>query len=236
VKKIVLVSVISIFVVALIILNLNVTTRQGVNYEWQTIKIPLYLKVLGFIDRHYNYKTLVKKITEDAKSETEVALKLFEWTHRNIRKVPKDFPVIDDHVWNIIIRGYGANDQSSHVFTTLCNYAGLKAFYSWAYTKEKTKRIPLSYVGLGGKWVVFDPYSGIYFKNKNSAIASINELKDGDWVVISTLGAEKPAYDYKEFFVNLPDLKDITLNRSSIQSPLKRLIFEVKRWIKTKQR
>ena len=42
-------------------------------------------------------------------------LKIFIWTHKNIRKAPEGLPVIDDHVWHTIIRGYGINDQSSDV-------------------------------------------------------------------------------------------------------------------------
>lgn len=233
-KKVVLVSVGSIFVIMIILLNLNVTTRQGVNYQWQTIKIPLYLKILGFIDRHYNYKELAERISKDTKSEKERIIKIFEWTHRNIRRTPKGFPVIDDHVWNIVVRGYGASDQSSYVFATLCNYAGIEAFYTWVYSTDKTKRIPLSFVRLSSKWIVFDPYNGIYFKDKSGEIADIDKLKNGNWAIEYLLGAEKIGYDPKEYFVNLPEAKNIGLTRSGIQSPLKRLNFEVKKWIKQK--
>ena len=59
-------------------------------------------------------------------------MEIFIWTCENIRKQPDGLPVIDDHVWHIIIRGYGEPDQSSDVFTTLCNYAGIRAFYALA--------------------------------------------------------------------------------------------------------
>jgi len=59
------------------ILNINVTTQQGINYQWQTIEIPLYLKILDFFDRHYNYKWTVKRITGDSKTEKEKVFKIF---------------------------------------------------------------------------------------------------------------------------------------------------------------
>ncbi len=228
-------SILIIGVVA-IFLNFKVITRQGINYQLSVVRIPLYLKLIDFFDRHYNYKELVRRILKDVGSERERIFRIFEWTHRNIRRVPKDFPIIDDHVWNIIIRGYGASDQSSHVFTTLCNYAALEAFYTWVYSTDRTKRIPISFVRLNARWLVFDPYNGIFFKNKSGDIADIDNLKNGDWAIECLTVTEKTKYDFKEYFVNLPEAKNIGLTKSNIQSPLKRLIFEVKKWAKIKRR
>ncbi len=234
-KKLCIFSCIILLIAALIIfLNIKVTTHRGIDYQLSSSRIPLYLKLIDFFDRHYNYTELVRGILRDTKSEKERIIKIFEWTHSNIRKTPKGFPVIDDHVWNIVVRGYGANDQSSYVFTTLCNYAGIEAFYTWVYSTDKTKRVPLSFVRLSSRWIVFDPYNGIYFKDKSGEIADIDKLKNGNWAIEYLLGAEKLGYDPKEYFVNLPEAKNIGLTRSGIQSPLKRLIFEVKKWIKQK--
>lgn len=213
-----------------VFLNINVTTQQGINYRWQTIRIPLYLKILDFFDRHYNYKELVKRIVKDAKTDEERVLKIFEWTHANIKKVPNGFPTIDDHVWHIIVRGYGADDQSSDVFTTLCNYVGIDAFFSWVYTRDKSQRIPLSFVKIEKKWFIFDPYHGIYFKDKKGGLADINILKSNNWTPEGN--KEHLDIDYAIYFDNLPLIKDAGLKRANIQSPLNRLIFEIKRWIR----
>lgn len=217
-----------------VILNINVTTRQGINFQWHTIKIPLYLKVLDFFDRHYNYKQLVKNIVRGAKTEEERVMKIFEWTHNNIRKIPNGYPIIDDHVWHIIVRGYGAIDQSSDVFTTLCNYAGVDAFFLNIPTENRSSRISLSFVRLNKRWRIFDPYNGVYFKNKNGVIASIDEIKSNNWRVENIGGVDSLDFDYKRYLINLPTIKNIGLSRPSIQSPLRRIIFEVKRWIKIK--
>ena len=116
-------------------LNFTVTTQKGVNFKVQTIKIPLYLKALDFFDRHYNYKLITKRIIRDAQNEQDKAMKILEWTYKNIKRQPKELPVIDDHVWHIIVRGYGLNDQFSDVFTTLCNYAGMDAFFTLTLQK-----------------------------------------------------------------------------------------------------
>lgn len=219
-----------ILVLVFSLLNISVSTRQGINYRVQTVKIPLYLKLLDFFDRHYNYGPLVRKITQGAKNEEEKALRLLEWTYQNIRKVPTGFPVVDDHVWNIIIRGYGASDQSADVFSTLCNYAGVEAFYTLVTPSGGEGIIPLSLVKLRDRWVVFDSYCGVYFKDKNGNFAEVEVLKGNNWEIEQIdKNREEPVVNYASYFPNLPAPKNIGLWRANIQSPLKRLLFEIKR-------
>ena len=228
----ILLSAIVIITGIFILLNMNTTTRQGINYQWHTIRIPVYLKILDFYDRHYNYKELVKRITNNRESKKDKVMKLFKWTCYNIKKIPEGMPVIDDHVWHIIIRGYGAPDQSSDVFTTLCNYAGAEAFYSYIYTKDKASRIPVSFVKIKGIWSVFDPATGIYFKDKSGNLASVEVLKSGkEYFQEFLVNEDKKEVDYKNYFAGLQLPAYIDLQRSSIQSPFNRLVFEVKRML-----
>ena len=211
-----------------ILLNMAVTTRQGINYEWHAIEIPLYLKVLDFFDRYYNYNLLVKRIVKGANSEEEKVMRLFEWTHRNIKKAPKELPLVDDHVWYTIIRGYGAKDQSQDVFTTLCNIAGIDAFFSLVNSEDKAGRIPLSFVRIQKKWHVLDAYYGVYFKNSKGRLADIES--GNDWVKVSL--DDEPNIDYAPYLNNLPPIKDFDLSRPRIQSPLNRLLFEIKKRVR----
>src|SRR3989338_7277520 len=91
-------------IIAIVLLNIEVTSLQGINGQIHAIRMPLYLKMLDFFDRHYNYMLLTKRITGDARTDEEKTLKLLGWTHANIRKIPDGFPVVDDHVWHIIVR------------------------------------------------------------------------------------------------------------------------------------
>ena len=214
---------------SVMILILPVSTRQGINYSVRTIKIPLYIKAIEFLDRDYHYKELVKRITQGCKSEKDRVMALFEWTHRNIKRdIPEGWPIVDDHVWHIIVRGYGVSDQLSDVFTTLCNYAGVEAFFTCVYGSNQTGRIPLSFLKIEGKWCIFDPFNGSYFKNKNGEFADIEELKSGsNWSIESLNG--KPGRDYAVYFANLTSVEKIGLTRANIQSPLNRLLFELKK-------
>ena len=211
-------------------LNISVTTRQGVDFNVHTIRIPLYLKMLDFFDRHYNYKQLVKEIIKDERDEQKKVIKILSWVHSNIKKQPDSLPVIDDHVWHIIVRGYGIIDQSNDVFTTLCNYAGVDAFYALMYAQDRTQKIPLSFVKVKGRWTIFDPYRGIYFKDKKDNLAEIKVIKSKDFI-IENIGKEASP-DYKGYFNNLLTIKEIGLKRANIQSPLRRLMYEMSKWMK----
>ena len=233
-KKRIYILSLSIIILAgiFLLLNINVSTKQGINYELRTIRIPVYLKILNFFDRHYNYKELTKKIIDGSKTEQEHAEKIFIWTYKNLKRVPPGYPIIDDHVWHIIVRGYGTNDQFSDVFTTLCNYAGIDAFFLWIYAKDnKIRPIPLSFVRLEKRWHVFDPYQGAYFKDKEGNFIDVGIIKQGSWV-IEMLGDRTDEIDYSVYLGNLPEISKIGLTRANIQSPLKRLFFEFKKVVK----
>lgn len=207
-------------------LNLPVTTKQGVNYVVSTKRMPLYFKVLGFFYRHFAYQQLIKEITKDAKSDRGKILAIFKWTYKNIKQRPEGWPVIDDHVWHIVIRGYGENDQAADVFATLCNYAGVDAFYSWVYTRDRKQRIPLSFARIDSKWVVFDPFHGIYFKVEKDKLADVEAIRSGSGWTIEAQD-EKPTIDYAIYFDNLPPVKEIELKKANTQSPLNRLLSEI---------
>lgn len=225
-----------IFISIAAILNINVSIQQGINFKVHTVRMPLYLKLLDFMDRHYNYKQLVKSIINEHDNEQERVMKIFTWTQQNIKKQPESLPVIDDHVWHIIIRGYGTSDQSQDVFTTLCNYAGINAFFDFIYTKDKTRIISLSFVKLNKAWMVFDSYNGVYFKNRAAELANIEQIRKGNWLVFNTAQINRQDSDYAKFLENLPEIKNMDFKRANIQSPLRRFIFQLKRWLITKEK
>lgn len=223
------VSFIVICLSAALLLNLPVASKQGINYAIKTVRMPLYIKIIEFLDRDYHYKELVKKICPRSSSDEDKTLALFKWTHQNIKTdIPEAWPIVDDHVWSIIVRGYGAKDQLSDVFTVLCNYAGVDAYFVWAYPESGGKKMPFSFVKIDEKWALFDPYYGSYFKNKNGGIAGIEEIRaGGDWSIESLNG--RAGVDYAAYFKNLPSVTDRRLGRSNIQSPVNRLFFEMKK-------
>lgn len=208
-----------------ILLNLSVTTRQGIDYKLNSIKIPLYLKTLDFFDRYYNFKELVKRIVKNTDSDEEKVMKIFLWTYNNIKKAPQGLPIVDDHIWYTIVRGYGVQDQFQDIFTTLCNIAGIDAFFSEIYTEDKSRAIIISFVKIQRKWHVLDAYRGVYFKDKQGRLADIGSKNE--WLIATLDG--QPDINYTPYLKNLPTIKDIGLSRSNTQSPLNRLLFEIKK-------
>ncbi len=224
--------IILILAASIFILNIEVTTRQGINYKVYTLKIPLYLKILDFYDRHYNYRWLAHEIIEGKTTEEERAMALFRWTIENIARQPPDLKTVDDHVWHIIVRGYGTHDQYSDVFTTLCNYAGIDAFFARLFNKDRTSQIPFSFVKINKSWRAFDPYNGAYFIDEDGHFASVEEIANGSWLEKNIGSSKKPNLNYADYFTEITSInfeEAHKMSRANIQSPFNRLIYGIRK-------
>ena len=146
-----------------LVLNVPVTTKQGVNFVVVTKKIPLYVKICGFLYRDYQYDNLSRNVVRDLGDDRGRIQALYEWTAENIRRNPEGLPVVDDHIWNIVVRGYGTADQMADVFTTLASYAGYEAFWLALDHETIRRKLFLSFVKMNDKWYAFDVYNNEYF-------------------------------------------------------------------------
>lgn len=225
-------AVLGLFALAIIFLNIKVTTLQGINYQKKTITIPLYLKLLDFFDRHFNYQQLLKRIVNSSSAPEDKAMRIFQWSYEHIHKVPEGLDIVDDHVWHIIIRGYGTQDQSADVFTTLCNYVRMPAFFSWVKADERRERIVFSLVRIKGEWRVFDAYRGVYFLNSDGGFADVGNLKEGEYFIKYLEPRVSDYPDYQAYLANLddPDMSR-SITRPQIQSPWRRLGYQLKKWL-----
>lgn len=212
-------------------MNMEVSIRQGINGRIREIKMPLYIKAMEFLTRHYEYQRIAKEITKGCNTEEEKVLAILKWTHENIKPLPLGMPMVDDHILNIIIRGYGAADQSEDVFANLCSYAGIPSFYMLIRANDRKIRYPLSFVKIDGKWQVFDSYYNIYFRTKTGEIASVDDIiadksivRDAD--IAGIVIGEVP---YKEFYYSLKPIGSVGTLRPDKQMPLKRIVFEIKK-------
>lgn len=222
--------IIALFSLVLCVMNIDVSTRQGVNYVVNERTIPLYIKTLNFFHRHFEYKRLTKDIIRGLKSDEKKVLAIYDWTVKNIKKVPSDMPIIDDHVLNIIIRGYGTSDQSADVFTTLCVYAGIPAAMSEISPKNSDSYIVISLVNLGGRDLVFDTYFGNYFINSKGQIASIRDIIETPSLV--SQAKNQPIIKgvaYTKYYEGLKPIKEFQTPRGELQMPLRRLVYEIQR-------
>lgn len=222
--------------VLIIILMLTVETSitVGVNWHYRKIRMPLYVKWTEFLARHYEYERLSKEITAGCKTDEEKTLAILKWTRENLRDLPQGMPLHDDHILNIIIRGYAVPEQFQDVFTTLCAYGNIDAFFKRVYDKSHKARYTVSLVKLGGKWRVFDAYHNLYFRTRSGEIAGIEDIiKDPS--IVSGKDVDALTVDgvpYKEFFHDLSGISEPQTTRPEKQMPLHRIIYETKRALK----
>lgn len=149
-------------------------TKQGVDYTVTSHPLPLYAKAIDFVQRDSSYARLVRRIVPDDATPEAAVLTLFAWTRKNVRDTPPGFPVVDDHVSHIIIRGYGQPDQKADVFTTLSAYAGVPAYWTWV-GKDRPYLV-LSFAWIDRRWRVFDVENGIIFRNPAGSLAAVEDL------------------------------------------------------------
>ena len=205
-------------------LQATVTTRQGVNYTVSSHAIPLSVKVLDFLQRDAHYHLLAQRITAGVRSDEQRALAVFAWTREHLRRTPAGWPIVDDHVWHIIIRGYGLEDQMADVFCTLATYAGVSAF--WVFVRDVADRpgLVLSFAEIDGAWRVFDVAQGVVFKDARGRLVDVETLLATPTVLQDPVGASYTAYFER--------LRPFTVQdplRAEQQMAWPRLVFELRR-------
>jgi len=212
-------------VLAGLVLSLPVETRQGVDYVVETKQIPLLLKIVDFYNRHLHYKALVQEIVAGAEREEDKVLALFRWVHRTIHAgTPPGLRVIDDHPWNIIVRGYGEPDQISDVFVTLCSYVGVPAYFYMVQAESTGATFSFSVVSINGKWRLLDPYFGVIFRNRDGELATLEEART-DPVVLEMVRPQ-PIFNGTPY-ADLVRSERVVLvsERGRYQSPWARLMY-----------
>ncbi len=230
-NKKILISALALCGIAAAVFTLNIETHitTGVNGNYRQIKMPLYVKWTQFLARHYEYKRLAREITYRRDTDEKKVLAILDWTRKNIKDVPPGMPACDDHVLNIIIRGYGVPEQFQDVFTTLCLYAGIPAFFEKVYDKKHRNRYILSFVNIGSKWIVFDAYYGVYFRTHEGGMAGVEDIM-ADKTIIDRKDLDKltiAGIPYKEYYYNLKPISRPRTLRAEKQMPLARIRFEI---------
>lgn len=220
-----------IAVVALVgVANLDVTTQQGVNFEVSTHRLPLYAKALQFVDRSAQYAQIAEEVTAGAASDAERAVRVFAWTKRQIRPTEAGWPIVDDHILHIIIRGHGITDQQADVFATLCTYAGVPAFWAKVRPAAGAPGVILSFARVDGRWRVFDVFNDVVFRTAAGQLATLEDVAgQPDLVPEPARSRDVAGLRYADLVtrVSMPAVPDPL--RAELQMPAARLWHEMKR-------
>ena len=208
------------FISAAFVLNRSVSTKQGINYQVHQIRLPLYLKILDFVDRHYNYKNLVFNIIGNTKDDNDKTIKIFDWITFHVQKNPRELPIIDDHPLNILIRGYGVSDQFEDIFTILCTYARLQAF-SKMFKNSSGEAYFISFIRIKGRWCPLSAFANVY-PVKNEIIASVDDILVDSELLIP-FESNLPNFERDSFLKEIRSMDfDIWSSRIKGQSPVGR--------------
>lgn len=229
-----IIIIVLLLAAAIMMMNSDASIRVGVNGHYRSVHMPLYVKWIQFLSRHYEYARLAKEITVGCKTDELKTLAILKWTRDNLKDVPAGMPVCDDHILNIIIRGHALPEQFQDVFTTLCTYTNIPAFYGAVYGKRSASGYYISLVMLNGEWCVFDAYRGIYFRTGAGEIADIDNIVKNPSIVsgkdVDTI--EINGISYKDFFYNLSSISKPAVIRPDRQMPLWRLVYEARKALK----
>lgn len=230
-RRVVIVQV--LIVLGLVALgHLPVTTKQGVNFEVSEHRLPLYRKAFEFLDRDAQYRFLASTITRDAVSDTERVRAVFDWTARRIQPTPDGWVIVDDHILNIIIRGYGAPDQRADVAATLMTYAGVPSFWRKVRPAGGDPALIVTFALVDGRWVVMDVGNRLLFQTLQGELATLDDFSTGSAVLPAdtgtlTIGATPYSAVFRQ--LRMPAIPD-TL-RAELQMPWRRLWYQTRRAI-----
>lgn len=224
--------IVAISVVAsMVVLNAESSIRVCVDGSCRAIHMPLYVKWIQFLARHYEYARLSRDIMTGCRSDEMKALAALEWTGRNMKENLPGMHIYDDHILYAIVRGYGVPEQFQDVFTTILSYGGVSAYYVKPYDKNKKARYALSVARIDGRWCVFDAYRGLYFKNRSGAIADIEDIAR-DPSIVAAIGSARiysNGVRYQDFLTDLKAMRKPFVTRPERQMPVKRIVYEARK-------
>lgn len=216
--------------VLLYALSAPATTRQGVDFVVSTTRIPRYVKILGFLHRDAQYRLLARQITEGLAGDDARALAVFRWTRRHILPTPDGWPIVDDHVLHIIIRGHGVDDQMADVFTTLLTYTGVPAFWKPVKPAGTGPLLILSFAKVDGRWTVFDVAHNLIFADARGRLLDVRALAADPALTEAVAGGARPGgRSYADYIARLQPFTVPDILRAQTQMPWPRVVWEARR-------
>ena len=252
-RKFIFLFVLILFLAIFFIANKETTRSIGINFKVTEYQIPIYLKILEFYNRHYNYKYIVKDINQNINNEEDIILNTTKWIKNNIKKIQigDGIDIVDHHPLTIIERRLGGDDQFSDLLSILLVYSNIDSFFM-SGKRFNIHLHPLTFFKINDYWSIIDPFYGVFFTNDERLFASIEDIKNGKWQIsnlkfekidrlnfIDTFENKFNVFDevknyYDQIFYDLLSSKDIDNThifnrggRSYTQNPLGRIRYEI---------
>lgn len=153
-----------------------VTTAVGFNYRVTVHRLTLFEKAMSFVNRDLEMRRLTREVVGSEPDPERRLLRMFEWVTENIHSVPPGMPIIDDHVFHIFVRRYGAPDQRAEALAALASYDGIPASQVALGKDPKRQLVQLTAVKLNDRIVVLDTNNRIIFRTSSGALATVDDL------------------------------------------------------------
>ena len=183
------------------------TTAVGYNYRVTVKRLTLFEKMVAFVDRDFYMRRVAAEIAGIDGTPQQRLIRMYEWVADNIHAVPPGFPVVDDHVSNIFVRHYGADDQRAEALAALASYSGFPATIVGLAKAPKMRGVQLTLVRLGDKLVVFDVIHRIAFRRRSGELADFDDLKrDPSLIADAGAGVVIDSVPYHEHFAHIKDV------------------------------
>lgn len=207
------------------------SSYHGINYKVYEHRLPLAIKVMDFLSRNWHMRAMADRIVRPTMDARERTSAIFRWTVENIRLAPKGLPAVDDHVYHIMIRGYGNDDQLADVFATICVYAGVPALTTRLSIAGGEKPfITIALARVEGTWRVADPARRQLFVRPDSSLATVDDLRMHPEKYLSgTDDLRVGGVPYPRYFRSLRAPEKPVFFRARLQMPRPRLLYEIKR-------
>ena len=163
-----------------------VTTRYGVDYQVSTRRMTLFEKAVDFLSRDLQGRRIARDVVGDAADPEARLIRIFTWTIAHVQPAPSGFPVVDDHVLHIMIRGYGAPDQQAEVLALLASYSGFRATGMHLQAPSSRAGIDVTVVRLGRRMIICDVEHRLLFRDATGRLADVDALLNhSEWIAAS---------------------------------------------------
>jgi hypothetical protein len=196
----------AILAVLVVLAEWPVTTLVGYNYHVTTKRWTLLEKSVAFVSREQALRRITAEVAGNGGTQEQRLLRMYDWVVTNIRPVPPGMPVVDDHVLNIFIRGYGATDQRAEALAALASYDGMPASTIALGKDPKRKVLQLTVVRVGDRVLLLDVNNHIVFRNPAGELATLNDLLANPSIIEAAgAGVIVDGVPYPEHFQRLGD-------------------------------
>jgi len=204
------------------------TTRYGVDYQWSSRRITLFEKAVHFVSRDLQLRRMAAEIAGDQPMDEDGLVRLYDWVRSHVATTPPGFHVYDDHVLNILIRGYGARDQQAEALAALASYRGLPSRAIRLRAGETGESAVLTVISTGAKRVAFDVHYGVVFRRRDGSLADVDDLlRDQSLVAAAAPGLTIAGVPYERYIAGIA-APDLTFDRMELQKPWPRFKAEIR--------